>query len=356
MRYLLVGNYGVGNAGDEILRDYFLERFSKVDWRVCSASPQSGELSRLPSGFRSFFSMRWLKTLHELWQSDGIVFGGGSLFTDEESSAACWIWFVHAFCAVMFRKPVIMAYQGIGPFRTILGEWFARFVIRHAVFISTRDTYSTECVSLWKKSTEVVQSFDPSFLLLERDNLTFGTNNVFTFIPRYSTRWSLLLREKVVSILRELVSRGWKVHILSLHPSDSRERELCQSLSNTLGIHMQFTSSLREAVTFIAGSVCVLSQRYHSAVVALAGGIPFVALALGKGDKLDALARMCGCPSETLDSITVKTILNTDWNEKRESVISLRDQYVWLVEQGEEELRKVLGTYSRSARESHKFR
>ena len=346
MRYLLVGNYGVGNAGDEILRDYFLERFPKVNWCVCSARPQEGELARLPAGFRSFFSMKWIKTLRELWHCDGIVFGGGSLFTDDESVAACWIWFVHAFAAVILRKPIILAFQGIGPFRTMMGGWFARFVVQHAVFISTRDTYSTEIVSLWKKSTEVVQSFDPSFLLLERDNLTYGTNNVFTFIPRYSTRWSLILREKVVSILRDLTSRGWKVHILSLHPADSRERELCQSLSKSLGIPMQFTSSLREAVSLIAGSVCVLSQRYHSAVVALAGGIPFVALSLSNGDKLDSLARMCNCPSETLDSLTVETILETDWGEKKNGVISLRDQYVQLVEQGEAELRNVLRHYS----------
>jgi len=348
MRYLLVGNYGVGNAGDEILRDYFLERFPKVDWRVCSANPQEGELPRLPAGFRSFISMQWPVTLKELWKSEGIVFGGGTLFTDDESVKACWIWFIHAFFAVIFRKPVIMAYQGIGPFRTLFGGLFARFVVRHAVFISTRDTYSTECISLWKKNKEVIQSFDPSFLLLERDNLTYGTNNVFTFIPRYSTRWSLLLREKVASILRELIARGWKVQILSLHPADSRERELCNSLAKTLGAPLQFTSSLREAVSLIAGSVCVLSQRYHSAVVALSGGIPFVALALGTGDKLDALARMCSCPSETLESLSLESILETDWGDKKEKVVSLRDQYVQLVEQGEEELRKILRTYSKT--------
>ena len=97
MRYLLVGNYGVGNAGDEILKDYFLERFPGIEWIVCSACPVSGEVWRLPAGVRSFLSFKWLYTLWVLRKSDGMVFGGGSLFTDVESVRACFVWFAHAF-------------------------------------------------------------------------------------------------------------------------------------------------------------------------------------------------------------------------------------------------------------------
>ena len=34
MRLLLVGNYGVGNLGDEALREYFLKRFPEVQGEV----------------------------------------------------------------------------------------------------------------------------------------------------------------------------------------------------------------------------------------------------------------------------------------------------------------------------------
>ncbi|MEK7137506.1 MAG: polysaccharide pyruvyl transferase family protein, partial [Patescibacteria group bacterium] len=147
MQYLLVGNYGVSNAGDEILREYFLERFPEIDWKVLSAHPEKGEFPRFPAGLRSFFSLRWLSTLRELRKADGMVFGGGSLLTDTESVRACFIWFLHAAAAWLLHKPIILAFQGIGPFRTKAGEWCSRWVVRRAAFISVRDEESYNMTS-----------------------------------------------------------------------------------------------------------------------------------------------------------------------------------------------------------------
>ena len=83
MKCLLVGNFGVGNLGDEALKDYFLQEFSTVDWTVVSADPQGEkEVARLPGGVRSLLKLQWFKTLFAYRSCDAIVFGGGSLFTD----------------------------------------------------------------------------------------------------------------------------------------------------------------------------------------------------------------------------------------------------------------------------------
>lgn len=333
MRYLLVGNYGVGNAGDEILREYFLERLQEVQWQVCSASPKKGELPRLPAGLRSLLSFRWLTTLKALKASDGMVFGGGSLFTDTESVSACWIWFVHAWFAVHFKKPVILAFQGIGPFKTRLGEWCARWVIKRASFISTRDAASTERVRVWKKSTEIVQSFDPSILLLEREKLKERTQNLLIYIPRFSTSKS---EEKVTSFLKD-----WdgEVHVLTFHPSDKQ-----------LGITSKAVTSLRDVVEEVCEATVVLTERYHGAVLALACGVPFVAIRQRKGDKLDELAKLSGCPSiETAHQPSpasgglrpaggVSRFFETDFAEKKHKIASVKQECVRLAQYGHTEL------------------
>jgi len=74
MRLLLVGNYGVGNLGDEALKEYFLTRFPEIDWIVVSANPRTGEVARLPMGIRSFFWLRWMATLRAYREADGVVF------------------------------------------------------------------------------------------------------------------------------------------------------------------------------------------------------------------------------------------------------------------------------------------
>ena len=88
-QFLLVGNFGVGNVGDEAIRTYILQAFPEVHWTVLSGDRmQSGDVPRLPYGIRSFLSTAWWKTLRAYRSSDGIVFGGGSLFTDVESKKA----------------------------------------------------------------------------------------------------------------------------------------------------------------------------------------------------------------------------------------------------------------------------
>jgi len=165
VKYLLVGNYGVGNLGDEALREYFLETYPEVEWVVVmggakgAKGTKGAKVCRLPFGLRSLFMTPWWRTIRSLQGSDGIVFGGGSLFTDTESSFACWLWWWHACVGWLFRKDLILAFQGIGPFRTGIGKALAKWVVKRAVFVSVRDQASLDRITSWR--SDVILSFDP---------------------------------------------------------------------------------------------------------------------------------------------------------------------------------------------------
>ncbi len=285
--WLLVGNYGVGNLGDEALKEYFLEEFPEVSWKVVSAHPQRGEYPRLPSGIRSFLDPRWLKTVRALWNSQGIVFGGGSLFTDTESVSACFIWGVHALFARFLGKKVILAFQGIGPFHSTVGEWCARKVCRSAVHISVRDSLSAERVQKMNVNTKVVHTFDPVFSLIHNKNFDSRSQKILIAIPRSNSGKSF--EEMLQNIIQKDV---WeRVHILSMQPSDKRERAYCQRLADRLGTSTHFIDvfSLSSLLEEVSKGSTVVTERFHGGIMALALEKELHVVSQKPGDKLSTL-------------------------------------------------------------------
>lgn len=276
------------NLGDEALRDYFLETFPDIKWTVLSANPAVGEMARLPLGIRSFFRFSWLRTLGAYRQADAVVFGGGSLWTDVESVFACTLWTLHVLMAFIFRKPVYLAFQGIGPFKSQIGERMARWSVRHAIFVSVRDEESMKRVQAWGLNRNIVQTFDPVFSLMSKQKMNRHIKNVCTIIPRANSSDALM--NAAISLLR-FHPYIHRVQVLLMQPDDADEQAIAVRLQRELGLPADIvaTRTLHDLMKGVAGSTMVLSQRFHGALAALACGIELDIVVQGKGDKLAAL-------------------------------------------------------------------
>ncbi|MDB4979162.1 MAG: polysaccharide pyruvyl transferase CsaB [Candidatus Peribacteria bacterium] len=301
---MLVGNYGVANLGDEALRTYFLTHIPEVEWVVLSANPDasSNEYPRLPGGVRSFFGTQWLTTIRKLRTCDGVVFGGGSLFTDVESVYACFLWWLHAAVARLLGKPVYLAFQGMGPYTSRAGEWFARWVVKHAAYISVRDDLSYERIKNWEMSTKIVQTADPVFLLLHKEKFSEVTNNVFTIIPRKNS--DSAFRQEAIKLYTE--NNFDCVTICCLHYEDSGEKQYADDLQNELGsiAHIQSVATLDELSKIVSESKLVLSHRYHGALAAVACGIPVIIMSQGQDDKLASLRKVLETSLDAREELT----------------------------------------------------
>ena len=285
MRCLLVGNFGVGNLGDEALREFFLQEFSDVEWTVVSATPKVGEVSRLPSGPTSLLSLRWIKTLKAYRNSDAVVFGGGSLFTDIEMVRGCFLWWLHAAIAHMLGKKVHFAFQGIGPFTSRLGERFARSALGGGESVSVRDPLSYERVKSWGLEQKCVQSFDPVFSQMDKKSIHTSSQNILTLIPRRNS--SVKFTE---ASQKAYESRTWDaVRIVSMQPDDVAESKFVGQLSSTFGAETRTVDTLADLTSALADSGLVVSERYHGALAARALEIPLEIVSQRDGDKLDVL-------------------------------------------------------------------
>jgi len=291
MKCLLIGNFGVGNLGDEALKEYFLQEFTDINWTVVSAQPLGpNEIHRLPGGIRSLFGFQWIKTFAAYRSCDAVVFGGGSLFTDVESVYACVLWWLHAEVAFIFRKPVHLAFQGIGPFKTRLGSRLSRRVCRKSTTISVRDPLSFNRVGEFGMGIKCVQSFDPVFLLIESQKIDTCTKNILIAIPRKNSgeKFTKITQEHVKSMSPELVK------ILSMQSDKKSESEYCQMLAKTIGASSCVikVSTLDNLVREISSAGFVISQRYHGALVALALGKDLKIVSQYDGDKLSTLSQV----------------------------------------------------------------
>ena len=283
MRYVLVGNYGTGNFGDEALKEYFLRAFPDMEWRVLSAHPQLSEYPRLPGGLRSLLLTPWWRTLGVLHSCNGVVFGGGTLFTDTESVCACLLWWWHAFVSWLFRKKIILAFQGIGPFRTRVGEWCARWVVIHAAFVSVRDAASARRVAAWGLNKNIVLTFDPIFSLFKEKKQNTGSQKLLVIIPRKNSPAAFIGR--AVELSKRSV---WgEIQILSLAPGNREEQAVCRALAHALAVPSESIVPIWSAdvlAALVSGATFVFSQRYHGALAALALGIPFEVMSQREGE------------------------------------------------------------------------
>lgn len=288
MRYVLVGNFGVGNVGDEAIKQYYLEFFPDIEWIVLSAQPIGGELHRLPFGLRSLLTP-WWKTVAALRRSDGMVFGGGSLFTDTESMWACLIWGWHAWIAHIMGKNIFFAFQGVGPFRSKFCERLTGFVFKKARYISVRDARSFTRVTSWNMNTKVIQTFDPVFSLAQSKKKDVSSQNVLTIIPRKN---SGIPFQKAV---REHMQHNTydRIAILLLEPDSKTEQAYASIIVRDVpGATIISVRTTTELFDRLAESRFIISERYHGIIPALGLGIPLEVVIQKEGDKLSTLRDM----------------------------------------------------------------
>lgn len=292
MKAVLIGNYGVGNFGDEALKEYFLEAYPDVTWTVVSARPGAGELARLPAGIRSLFGTAWMKTLGAIRRADAVVFGGGTLFTDIESVRACIVWGIHAFAARLFGVPLHLAFQGIGPFKTGMGEWIARRVVRWAASISVRDSESFARTLTWSTQVPVVETFDPVFALFVAKKQECHPNGAYVLIPRHNSGKNFLSAlESHVTNLRHA-----EIIIALFQPDDRRERKTVETLRRTYPhASVRTIRTADDLMSLLATASHCVCERFHGALAAVAAGVPLSAVSQAAGDKISTVsARFTG--------------------------------------------------------------
>lgn len=165
---LLIGNFGVGNVGDELILDAALETYGADNCIVMTSNAEVSQtfceqefqtVPPLPTGFRSLMrylvSVRYRRSFKALIpEVDQVIFPGGGLFAIK--TKAYWIWAIHFFWAQkLFNKKIILEHQGIDQPQNFVQRWCLKYVLGLTQSVSVRDEASAAVVTSPNPSIEV---------------------------------------------------------------------------------------------------------------------------------------------------------------------------------------------------------
>ncbi|MBI4232160.1 polysaccharide pyruvyl transferase family protein [Candidatus Peregrinibacteria bacterium] len=294
MKIVIVGNYGANNLGDEMILEGIISliKISRPDAKITvfSANPKDTKARHkvesvlpFPSGFRS--SLRWLfsrdkATKVALKECDLFILGGGGLFGSLTFRANI-IWGVQAMMAYLYKKPVAMLGQSIGPLKGYLRQRIVKYLFSKAKIITVRDQNSAKRLKKLNIKQNI-QIFPDFALTLKAPNTAKRAGSILVCL-RQLTGLSSSFKTEIAKFLDNLYQEyKYKINFLAFEePADHilhdeiialmREKEAVSKLKTP-------TSSIGTLELF-ANAHFALSMRLHSTISAIRTATPFLALA-----------------------------------------------------------------------------
>lgn len=218
MYSLIVGNYGCGNYGDDLLLKACK---AKLNGDLKVMAPGIEFLALPPCGFKSLLSLKSYKSILDIYNSKRVIFGGGGLLNSDEPHSY-FIWGHVLFWARLFKKEV-----------TFIGQSFNNplpFLLRlmmKGCTVYVRDTLSLSYYKNAKLSSDLAFSLD-----LNRKFKRI----IFDKYVCVSLRTSKILTlSKLKNYLKSLISHynkiGYKVVFL---PFDLNDAKIAKGLKDVL--------------------------------------------------------------------------------------------------------------------------
>lgn len=267
MKTLIFGNYGAGNFGDELVLKGILYLLRDKDVHVLSTNPKETEKLHnvksgwvFPTGLKSLLRGTIFRTLKCYREADEIIFGGGTLFTDEESKTI-WISGLQILPAILMRKKIICYRQGIGP---IKHKRIVRWIFNHFDTIEVRDKQSAEELKKIgvKKTIEIKP--DPVFELPTKK--AHGSELLISL-----RQWPNLDPKFAEKISQFIEATGLSARFLAFGSSDAK-------LAQQLNLNPTQVTLDNYDEIFSHGAF-VLAMRLHANILAMLYEIPCISLA-----------------------------------------------------------------------------
>ncbi|MFH1375753.1 MAG: polysaccharide pyruvyl transferase family protein [Patescibacteria group bacterium] len=306
-KIVLVGNFGAGNVGDELILAGFLKKLThelsrdrhtrKARVTVLAANPQSVRrwhgvtaLPTLPCGLRSFFRWNWWRSIQEIKHADLVIFPGGGLFTDEESWLAVLLWGLHILVARYFWKPVYLLGQSVGPLTGDRAKQFTRFCLKKVEWIALRDKASeTEFKQLGVPAKKIKQGKDSAFWLagklpkvkaLEKQGRLKILVSVRDY-PKIEEEFFTELQQALDQISEKLPAR---IYFAEFGRGDAASwRRVCRQAKHTkLWREIPLRESAEKVLAEVKKFDLVIGMRLHSLIAAELTGVPSIGLSYSR--------------------------------------------------------------------------
>jgi len=164
---LISGYYGFNNTGDEAMIETMSTLLAKKDCSLTVLSSNPDKTNELYN-VRAYNRYKLLDVLRAIKRADLVVSGGGTLFQDITSKKSIWYYLGIVKIAQLFRKKIIVAFQGMGPIETKLHRKMVKKTLnkKSVKFVGMRDRQAMEYAKeIGIKEEKIVFSSDMIFMM-----------------------------------------------------------------------------------------------------------------------------------------------------------------------------------------------
>ncbi len=294
---VLSGYFGFDNFGDEKVLGVLVETLKSIDFdiTVFSKNPvKTAEIYKVKSVnyFNPFLLVR------EIFFSDALISGGGSLLQDATSVRSLFYYLGVIFLGLLFRKKVILYSQGIGPINSKVGWIVTKFLLKRASLVMVRDEGSY-CI-LQKAGIDCVLTADALW------SQNFKETEKKSQITVQLRDWPSLDKIKIQE-MADVISREFPNLTVKILPMQmSLDVNVCRKLHQELKLRdieseLCLNPSNDDIIRIISESSYVIAMRYHACLCAIKTGARILALAYDI--KVENMARQANVPIISLDII-----------------------------------------------------
>lgn len=274
----LFGYYGYDNLGDDLILESIVNTLNnQFKFKVLTYNyEKTHKVNNVVPVSRSKF----LKIIHEIFTSDIVASGGGSLLQDATSSKSLYFYLGLIILGKIFRKKTIFLFNGIGPINGSFNQKLVQWVLSKVDRIILRDVQSKELLTKLgiTKNVEVVG--DAVFLNEHDVEKTYSEKNASKLIIISLRPWKNFDKVKIFEtnkLIKALLSKGYSVELLPLMMPDDYEilREIAKD--NDVEI-IDFHDKQGKLFNKIESAHVLIGERLHSLIISSICETPFIGI------------------------------------------------------------------------------
>ena len=287
-KYVISGYIGFDNFGDEAIAKVLTSHLKKLDAEkitVLSSNPH--KTARL----YNVYSANYLNFFKPILESDILISGGGSLLQDVTSLKSLIYYLTVIVTALVFNKKVIIFAQGFTPFKTKIGKFLTKFILKYCDKIYVRDAKSQEILGNMNIKSELVA--DPVFGM--NVPLVEKKEGVGVQLRGFHT-----LTEDFLQNLAKKISETFNTETIKLFSlQDSIDLPVLENFAEMLrknGVNCEIYKNLtvEKATVELSKLEYLIGMRFHANLVAAKAGVKV--LGINYDIKVLNLAQHIGLP------------------------------------------------------------
>ncbi len=268
------GYYGFDNFGDETILKILVENLKLInpefEITVFSSSPEkTAENYKV----KSVYTFKIPAVIKELYKTDILISGGGSLLQDVTSIKSLIYYLGVISTAKIFGKKIIIFSQGIGPINNKILKKITFFLLKRANLITVRDEESYKLLK--ENKINAVKTSDPVWNLQIPQNISKANT------LGIQLRDSKDITENFISTFADAIIKNYENKDIYLYSLQNKlDLNILNQLKNKIiqikpdiNIKIIENTSNDKIINDIAQMEELIAMRYHACLTAIKSNI-----------------------------------------------------------------------------------